>query len=282
MSKTNKKSLKLIIGLLLAGSVVTIGSCIVAQQMIEKESLRRAYIKNFEINEVRRDGLRDLISKLDDTEEHKNRRDSLLNKYSNLLSVTTDPKKLKTNNDELKSVFEDLSKEIEPLYDTEKEKLENVYQKALEANALYDKTYQLQSINEVKNSKDWLENKDNAITIQKVKDETARMAALIKNLQEFSELRSNITKIITFDTIESSKAKKVIDAALNSKNPTYKNEAVTSEIVKKVLEIKNNIESKNSKLVAFNDVVEFTDAQKSSINQTISELNELYKNLENL
>lgn len=282
MSKTNKKSLKLIIGLLLAGSAVTIGSCIVAQQMIEKESLRRAYIKNFEINEVRRDGLRDLISKLDDTQEHKNRRDSLLNKYSSLLSVTTDPKKLKTNNDELKSVFEDLSKEIDPLYGTEKEKLENVYQKALEANALYDKTYQLQSINEVKNSKDWLENKDNAITIQKVKDETARMAALIKNLQEFSELRSNITKIITFDTIESSKAKKVIDAALNSKNPTYKNEAATSEIVKKVLEIKNNIESKNSKLVAFKDVDEFTDAQKSSINQTISELNELYKNLENL
>lgn len=282
MSKTNKKSLKLIIGLLLAGSTVTVGSCIVTQKMIEKESLKRAYAKNFEINQVRRDGLRDLINKLDDTEEHKSRRDSLINEYSNLLTTTTDPKKLKTNNDKLQSVFEELSKEIDPLYNVEKEKLENVYQKALDANALYDEMYQIKSINVVKNSKDWLENKDNAITIQKVKDETVRMAALIANLQEFSELRTKIKSIVSFDTVESSKAKKVIDAALNKEKPTYKNEVAKSEIVKKVLDIKNSIEVKNSKLIAFEDVEEFTDAQKSSINKTISELNELYENLQNL
>ncbi|UCU26697.1 hypothetical protein [Mycoplasma anserisalpingitidis] len=282
MSKTNKKSLKLIIGLLLAGSAVTVGSCIVTQKMIEKESLKRAYAKNFEINQVRRDGLRDLINKLDDTEEHKSRRDSLLNEYSNLLTTTTDPKKLKTNNDKLQSVFEELSKEIDPLYNVEKEKLENVYQKALDANALYDEMYQIKSINVVKNSKDWLENKDNAITIQKVKDETVRMAALIANLQEFSELRTKIKSIVSFDTVESSKAKKIIDAALNKEKPTYKNEVATSEIVKKILDIKSSIELKNSKLTAFEDVEEFTDAQKSSINKTISELNELYENLQNL
>lgn len=282
MSMTNKKALKIITGLLLGGAVVTVGSCVVAQQMIEKESLRRAYTKNFEINEVRRNGLRNLINKLDDTDEHRNKRNSLLAKYDYILSVTTDPKKLKENNTELENIFNELSKEINPLYNTEKEKLEKVYNSSLMANSLYDELCQILVIKEINDSKDWLNNIDNAITIQNIKDEIARIQKDINDLQESAELRTKIKNLISFQSPESLKAKNIIDAAKNSNNPTYKDQPATAETVTKILNISNQIESKHSMLQAFTKVGKFTVAQKESLNQTFTELTALYSSLENL
>ncbi|MBW0596168.1 hypothetical protein MADP15_00471 [Mycoplasma anatis] len=282
MSMTNKKALKIITGLLLGGAVVTVGSCVVAQQMIEKESLRRAYTKNFEINEVRRNGLRNLINKLDDTDEHRNKRNSLLAKYDYILSVTTDPKKLKENNTELENIFNELSKEINPLYNTEKEKLEKVYNSSLIANSLYDELCQILVIKEINNSKDLLNNIDNAITIQNIKDEIARIQKDINDLQESAELRTKIKNLISFQSPESLKAKNIIDAAKNSNNPTYKDQPATAETVTKILNISNQIESKHSMLEAFAKVGKFTVAQKESLNQTFTELTALYSSLENL
>lgn len=282
MSMTNKKALKIITGLLLGGAVVTVGSCVVAQQMIEKESLRRAYTKNFEINEVRRNGLRNLINKLDDTDEHRNKRNSLLAKYDYILSVTTDPKKLKENNTELENIFNELSKEINPLYNTEKEKLEKVYNSSLMANSLYDELCQILVIKEINDSKDWLNNIDNAITIQNIKDEIARIQKDINDLQESAELRTKIKNLISFQSPESLKAKNIIDAAKNSNNPTYKDQPATAEMVTKILNISNQIESKHSMLQAFTKVGKFTVAQKESLNQTFTELTALYSSLENL
>ncbi|WP_218684508.1 hypothetical protein [Mycoplasmopsis anatis] len=279
---TNKKALKIITGLLLGGAVVTVGSCVVAQQMIEKESLRRAYTKNFEINEVRRNGLRNLINKLDDTDEHRNKRNSLLAKYDYILSVTTDPKKLKENNTELENIFNELSKEINPLYNTEKEKLEKVYNSSLIANSLYDELCQILVIKEINNSKDLLNNIDNAITIQNIKDEIARIQKDINDLQESAELRTKIKNLISFQSPESLKAKNIIDAAKNSNNPTYKDQPATAETVTKILNISNQIESKHSMLEAFAKVGKFTVAQKESLNQTFTELTALYSSLENL
>lgn len=282
MSMTNKKALKIITGLLLGGAVVTVGSCVVAQQMIEKESLRRAYTKNFEINEVRRNGLRNLINKLDDTDEHRNKRNSLLAKYDYILSVTTDPKKLKENNTELENIFNELSKEINPLYNTEKEKLEKVYNSSLMANSLYDELCQILVIKEINDSKDWLNNIDNAITIQNIKDEIARIQKDINDLQESAELRTKIKNLISFQSPESLKAKNIIDAAKNSNNPAYKDQPATAETVTKILNISNQIESKHSMLQAFTKVGKFTVAQKESLNQTFTELTALYSSLENL